>query len=183
MHLNFSWYNKVLVISVNKAWFSVLMIGKYFLLSKYVRALPILLIFLKKLFLGIIYQICFCFLIIFTFVLLSVHFYLPLRFLFFFFDIFSSLFSFSDFKNKYLRLWDFFWSCPHCISFKNLFILYCSIADWQCCDSFTWTVKGLSHPYTAYPFSPSYQFWFADFATFIYLMFYRCTVFLFFHFF
>ena len=25
--------------------------------------------------------------------------------------------------------------------------MYCSIADWQCCDSFRWTTKGLSHTY------------------------------------
>ena len=29
--------------------------------------------------------------------------------------------------------------------FIKLLILYCSIADQQCCDSFRWTAKGLSH--------------------------------------
>ena len=32
--------------------------------------------------------------------------------------------------------------------FFKLFILYWSIADSQCCDSFRWTAKGLSHTYT-----------------------------------
>ena len=41
-------------------------------------------------------------------------------------------------------------------SFKNeqLLILYWSIADEQCDDSFRWTSKGLSHTHThTYPFS------------------------------
>ena len=33
-----------------------------------------------------------------------------------------------------------------CFCFK-LFILNWSIADQQCCDSFSWTAKGLSHTY------------------------------------
>ena len=34
------------------------------------------------------------------------------------------------------------------IFFNTESILYWSIGDWQCCDSFRWTVKGLSHTYT-----------------------------------
>ena len=40
--------------------------------------------------------------------------------------------------------------------FSKLFILYWGIANWQCCDSFRWTVKGLSHRYTqTLDFKPS----------------------------
>ena len=33
------------------------------------------------------------------------------------------------------------------------FDFYWGIADWQCCDSFKWTAKGLSHTYM-FPFTP-----------------------------
>ena len=44
--------------------------------------------------------------------------------------------------------------------FIKLFILYWSMADWQCCDSFRWTVKGLSYACTCIhspPNSPPLQ--------------------------
>ena len=34
------------------------------------------------------------------------------------------------------------------ISFHKLLIFYWHIANYQCCDSFRWTAKGLSHTYT-----------------------------------
>ena len=40
------------------------------------------------------------------------------------------------------------------IFFPELFILYWGMASEQCCDSFRWTAKGLSHTYM-YPLSPN----------------------------
>lgn len=39
----------------------------------------------------------------------------------------------------------------------KLFILYWAIADQQCCDSFRWTTKELSHMHSFSPTLPSYQ--------------------------
>ena len=38
--------------------------------------------------------------------------------------------------------------------FPKLLLLYWSIDDWQCYNSFRWTAKGLSHIYTNIHFSP-----------------------------
>ena len=41
------------------------------------------------------------------------------------------------------------------ILFIRLFILYWCIANWQCSDSFKWTLKGLSHTYACIHSSPN----------------------------
>ena len=52
------------------------------------------------------------------------------------------------------------------LSELELFILYWSIADWQYCDSFRWTVEGLSHTYActhalpnSSPIQPATEHW------------------------
>ena len=47
-----------------------------------------------------------------------------------------------------LQKQQFFFHRCSILLFFQLFILYWSIANQQCCDSFRWTAKGLSHTYT-----------------------------------
>ena len=56
--------------------------------------------------------------------------------------------------NEFYSLWivDVYMCVFDLIFFLKLFILYWGIADWQYCDSFRWTVKGLIYIYMK-PFS------------------------------
>ena len=58
------------------------------------------------------------------------------------------------FLSNYYEL-TFFLSLPFLVNFK-LFILYWSIANWQCCDSFRFTAKWPSHIHSP-PNSPPIQ--------------------------
>ena len=64
-----------------------------------------------------------------------------------------SFFLKESWRQCLCNIWDFGeeLSANHCICFCLffiLFILYWSIADLKCCDSFRWTTRGPSHTFT-----------------------------------